>query len=108
MRYFINIFLVTICLALAACEKGDIRVTEVSDHYCYQNSADSRASFILQCINNANPRSDEEPEDWIRQCQIMAEETLCPVRTVIVTERCLTDMGCVWREIGRKLKEIEE
>lgn len=52
---------------------------------CKQDTAKERAAFILACIKNANPLSDEEPEDWMRECQIMAEETLCETATFKVT-----------------------
>ena len=29
-------------------------------------------AWVAQCILDANPQSDEEPEDWIRQCEITA------------------------------------
>jgi hypothetical protein len=32
------------------------------------------AAFILKCIENANPKSDEEPEDWIHKCRDFAED----------------------------------
>ena len=35
------------------------------------------ADFALTCIENANPKSDEEPEDWIDKCQNMAMNLLC-------------------------------
>jgi hypothetical protein len=34
-------------------------------------------SFILECIRAANPRADEEPEDWIGLCERMAWRTHC-------------------------------
>lgn len=45
---------------------------------CDLTTSEVRASFILSCIKNANPHSDEEPEDWIKICQTMAEKTYCP------------------------------
>lgn len=36
-----------------------------------------RADFVLQCANNANPRSDEEPEDMLRECDRIAGTTFC-------------------------------
>lgn len=89
----------------AGCSKGEVRVTETIDSHCTMESSEKRAGFILQCIENANPKSDEEPEDWIRQCQYMAEQTLCPKITMIVTERCASNLGCIWREIKREPKD---
>jgi len=34
--------------------------------------AAKREKFILTCIKNGNPKSDEEPEDWIGKCENMA------------------------------------
>ncbi len=33
--------------------------------------------WILHCIEKANPKSDEDPEDWVKQCQRTAEEIHC-------------------------------
>lgn len=38
-----------------------------------------QAEFILKCIENANPKSDEEPEDWITICQAMSEDLFCTI-----------------------------
>lgn len=35
------------------------------------------AQFIQDCIANANPKSDEEPEDWIRHCEHMMQNLYC-------------------------------
>lgn len=90
---------------LSGCSKGETRVVEKQAHHCTQESSKERADFILQCINNANPKSDEEPEDWIRHCQYIAEETLCEEKTMLITEECLANLGCVWFEVDRKVKE---
>ena len=63
---------------------------------CDTSTIESRASFTLQCINNANPKSDEEPEDWIRVCKDMAEETYCPMAMFRVYSDC---GGCAKRKI---------
>ena len=95
-------------LALTGCGKGDIREVEFMDTHCKEESSERRADFILKCISNANPLSDEEPEDWITQCKYMAEETFCPSITFIVTERCVTDLGCIWREVKRHPKNTKQ
>lgn len=101
------IFLLTI-LFLSGCDnvKGELRSYVKNTHFCSIDTAQNRADFILQCIKNANPKSDEEPEDWIRKCQLMAEETLCEVKPVKVTEECAsgTFWSCHWwRERNRSL-----
>ena len=41
------------------------------------------AAWVSTCLKDANPKSDEEPEDWIRQCERTGSRILCPqVRTV--------------------------
>ncbi len=82
------VFLALISGCTGKSEKGELKEFEEYKTHCDEKSADDRAEFILQCLKNANPKSDEEPEDWIYQCQNMAEDTLCPSLTVIVTKKC--------------------
>ena len=49
-----------------------------------------RAEFVLQCALNANPKSDEEPEDMLNECHRIASSTFC-VRSWSV--RC-SGAGC--------------
>lgn len=96
---------VLLCAGCGSDKKGELRTYVKNDNHCTLESAEKRAAFILACINNANPKSDEEPEDWIRQCQYMAEQTLCPVKPIEITEKCgsSTFGGCDWwREQDRK------
>jgi hypothetical protein len=44
---------------------------------CAEANVEQRAQFILKCIESANPKSDEEPEDWILLCNQMARDTYC-------------------------------
>lgn len=37
----------------------------------------ARAEWTLACTGSANPRSDDEPEDWIDECGEQAEEIFC-------------------------------
>lgn len=102
---------ITIVLALtvsilAGCsDRNETRTVEITDLHCSADSAEKRAEFTLQCIANANPKSDEEPEDWITKCQYMAEKNFCPVKTFIKTQRCGSNLGCIWVETKRELKE---
>jgi len=72
------------------------RVKTVYD--CPTNSEDKRAEFILQCIANANPKSDEEPEDWIRLCENMALSTFCSSKQkrINMQRDC---WNCIWYEV---------
>lgn len=62
---------------------------------CSENTIESRSEFILTCIKNANPKSDEEPEDWIKICQEMAEKTFCQKKLVNVIQRKQCS-SCSW------------
>lgn len=104
MKYLICFSLVFV----VGCDSGpETRVSESNETYCTKNTATERSEFILQCIKNANPNSDEEPEDWIRQCQWMAEETICEKRTMVITE-FRRGSGYVWQETSRTLKDQEQ
>lgn len=66
-------------LLLSGCgvnSDGDIE-TKVYGWYCSYESQDKRAKFTSECIKNANPMSDEEPEDMIAGCVRAAKEVYC-------------------------------
>lgn len=74
-------------LLVAGCDGGkdEVFIRYELDNLCGSDTTEARSVFILSCIKNANPSSDEEPEDWIRQCQYMAEDTYCPKESVKIT-----------------------
>ena len=41
------------------------------------NDADKRAKFIIDCAKAANPMSDEEGEDLVKQCDSSSRELFC-------------------------------
>ena len=84
-------------LALTACGEDEYSTYMRQDLVCDASSVSQRSDFILSCIKNANPKSDEEPEDWIKDCQDMAEETYCELKTVKVT--MYKPAGSFWRDI---------
>ena len=45
--------------------------------HCESADVVLQAKFILNCIANANPKSDEEPEDWLPMCEAMAQRMYC-------------------------------
>ncbi len=91
MKYTIIITL----FLLSACDYKSERVIAGMRFICNEASTDNRASFINQCIKNANPKSDEEPEDWIWICQEMAEQTYCPKISVTIRQ-ARNCSGCAW------------
>jgi len=58
-------------LLLAGCN-GNPKV-EYQRFILPEDRKDAQA-WVSNCIKDANPQSDEEPEDWIRQCRRAAEE----------------------------------
>ncbi len=83
--------------ALTACGEDEYSTHMKEEILCQKSSESKRANFILSCIKNANPISDEEPEDWIKHCQYIAEETYCELKTVQVT--MYKPSGSYWRNI---------
>jgi len=57
--------------------KSSWSINTVNITSCTDESRASRGQFILDCIRNGNPKSDEEPEGWINICKSLAESTLC-------------------------------
>jgi len=97
-----TIILIVLALLLIACDRElEFRTYEKMDMHCDGSSREEIAAFTLQCIENANPHSDEEPEDWIGKCKQMADATYCPVIMLEITERIGGGHVERWREISR-------
>ncbi|MCP4262922.1 MAG: hypothetical protein GY774_36240 [Planctomycetes bacterium] len=89
-------------LFLVGCDDAPkYRTYHELEHVCAADTVPARAEFTLQCIANANPKSDEEPEDWIRLCLEMAVDTYCELQSYKVTEVKLK--GGYWEASSRKL-----
>jgi hypothetical protein len=95
----IGLLLLAITL-LCACTPKDDRVYIEQRYECKQADKE-RIDFTLSCIANANPMSDEEPEDWIRQCNIVAKENYCKLAPYLVTERQYS-FGDLFHEVSAK------
>jgi len=103
----LNVALCVMAVTVSGCgdSAGITREYVENTLYCPASSSKEVGAFILQCIGNANPMSDEEPEDWIEACQITAEQTLCQKTPMQVSEECMyggTTCG-KWREVSRVL-----
>ena len=68
-------------------------------HVCDNDTIEKRAEFIINCVKGANPKSDEEPEDWLKICQTMAEQTYCPSKTVNVRQVHYCN-NCGWHDLS--------
>lgn len=51
---------------------------EITQHCSTEAERHALSKFVVDCATAANPMSDEEGEDLVRQCQITAEAILCP------------------------------
>ena len=62
-------------------------------YWCQDDTTQVRADFILQCVENANPMSDEEPEDYILECRYTSKVLYCNYGSV---KRLHTWTGSEW------------
>lgn len=92
-----HLLLIAAVVLLTACggEKiqGTTRIQPGEHQTCHDSTIKQRADFTLQCIGNANPNSDEEPEDWIGMCQEMAKSTYCKTDVRTLTQVCEQGIG---------------
>lgn len=56
--------LLIILLFLIACEEEKTPCWSISDSLRVEQRV-----WVLNCIEKANPKSNEEPEDWIEECE---------------------------------------
>lgn len=68
MNSTIKLVIVACLLLLSACEY----IHPTNDVQYKKGTEEKAAAFILDCLTNANPLSDEEPEDWIKNCESFA------------------------------------
>lgn len=80
-----KIFLLS-SLLLFSC--SEIKNETHYERMCTNHDSNELQTFILDCIKRANPMSDEEPEDYIRQCQYTAETVICDEVQVEYTYAC--------------------
>ncbi|MCP5004805.1 MAG: hypothetical protein GY941_12820 [Planctomycetes bacterium] len=94
--------LCVLIILLAGCDdEPKYRTSYEMAPACNADTVAARAEFTLQCIGNANPKSDEEPEDWIDICLDMAVSTYCELKSYEVIE--FKQDGGYWEPASRKL-----
>lgn len=82
-----KIWLFSLTLLLVACGGDPHYYTEQElRYYCPDKVKEKVKDYSLGCMEAANPRSDEEPEDWIYICRSDAIKLYCEERTVIITK----------------------
>jgi hypothetical protein len=79
---------IILLLALAGCSSEKVWTDSMEKSVCVSRE-DKRelAAFIIKCAEAANPKSDEEGEDLVKQCEWTGERVLCPTQTVCRTNR---------------------
>ncbi len=73
-------FAMALIFSATACAKENLRMRISYRGFCTEQK--DRASYsetFLKCVLNGNPKSDEEPEDWIPVCAKVAKEAWCPL-----------------------------
>ncbi len=55
-------------------EEGRVVLKKVCDT---EEERKNLADFILQCVEKASVATDEDPEDWVVQCEKSGRTTLC-------------------------------
>lgn len=65
--------------ALFSCLDSPPPVPRITfEHHCSMEQSERVAKFIVDCASAANPKSDEEGEDLVEQCEETAKNVLCP------------------------------
>lgn len=64
-----------VAVGLAACEGAPPPDREF--RFCETPNLE-RARWIIECASAANPKSDEEGEDLVAQCEKTSEAVFCP------------------------------
>lgn len=86
-----KIFLMIGLMTLVACSQPTT-VVRTSERKACVTAEEKKvlADFIIKCNESANPKSDEEGEDLVIQCERTGNNTLCPAQKVCQT---ITDPG---------------
>ena len=74
-----KVSVLVLMLFLMGCE-GSVEIQRSQDNLCVsKDSKKELASFIISCAKAANPLSDEEGEDLVKQCEWTGQRTICPL-----------------------------
>lgn len=66
-------YLAVLVIFTAACDPDPPTARVRFDIDCRPDTAERRAQFIVDCAKAANPMSDEEREDLVKQCESTAK-----------------------------------
>jgi len=112
------VFIVLLAICLSGCSESTpkdkskevLKKARISyKYYCQtpeQKSCMIRAA--IGCAEAANPKSDEEPEDWLPKCKELAEEGCCPYTKGVVYSGNYVNEWIPWSEVPEEHKRILE
>lgn len=66
------------------------------DHVTYRKSCNSKnvQEWVLRCIKNGNPYSDEEPEALVRECWKRGKDLVCAVKPFLCNHHSMEEIPC--------------
>ena len=81
------LLMVTVSVSLPGCVEKSHSLSYVPGFICARDEVTSvaRREFIVQCAAAANPHSDEEGEDLVRECARVAGKTCSTVPAALTT-----------------------
>ena len=79
--------------------RGDIKTSWMVGPDCDSVTIPVRHEFILECIKNGNPLADEEPEDWLTECEEIAIRLYCPEAIVEYTKKWDGEKWVVFKRV---------
>lgn len=94
---------IMLVVALTACEAFEEKA--IVKRICVDKT--SSAEWILKCIKNGNPMSDEEGEDLVKQCEWSANSLgfQCARYDYLV---CLTDNGSCYVKTKHRCSDLTD
>ncbi len=72
---------VWLAVAGAACEADGPAIYQRKIRECSDTATPEHRAWVLTCIKNGNPMSDEEPEDLVNACASTGYALHCPTIT---------------------------
>ena len=99
-----NVILIGFVILLIGCggNTGEERTREVSRRYCsslHQLAVDTAHEV---CMGNTVIKENESKQTVSYRCEREAKVQVCPVITMIITERCT---NCYWSEVSAYPKQ---
>jgi len=86
--FWLFVFFIIVMLANSGCTlKDQHKITKSTRQKCETDLHRKQlAEFIIKCSEAANPKSDEEGEDLVDQCENTGVRTICPTIEVCMEQ----------------------